>query len=574
MALQSPKSSSTQKSRIKLVLGIIIFFFFCLSLHLFNLQVIQGSREGEKVYANTSQNVDILLPRRGTIYDRSGKVLAQSVDCYRVDIRPAEIKPENRPEVASKLSQILRIPEEKILELFAKYNEPFPLNRQIDSEMADKVKNLSLPGVDILSSEKRVYPYGALAAHILGFVHPDFGFNGREELFGLEGIEAAFESTLHGSPGVVVQYFSPIGEKLPIPPSQMQPVENGKDIVLTIDTTIQNITETALEKAVQEKKARSGCAIVFDVKSGEILALASFPDFDPNNWSSVKKEDLQNIATQFSYEPGSAIKFVVGAAALEEGVVEPDTIVEDDGPIVIDGNIFSCPPEFGGPHGKQNLYQLFKNSCNVGFIKLGQMLGIDRMYKYFKLFGFGSPSNFELPASLGKVTPQDEWSKSDLAAVSFGYGLEVTPLQLASAFQIISNDGKYVPLHIVKEIREDGKAIESFDFTFTKQVISKRTALQLREALKGPVEGKVPQGLDQYGVFGKTGTARAWKDGQYTDLNNTTFVGAFPIDNPRIGILVNINEPQVEFAYAVRVCVPVFMEIAAKIVDIMRFPLP
>lgn len=552
----------------------IIFLFLCLSLRLFDLQVIQGWYNDQEVYAGTSQNTVILLPKRGTIYDRSFKIMAQSVDCYRIDIRPKEIGAEKRQEVASKLSNVLGIPQEKILELLSQNNEPFPLDRQIDSEMANKVKDLFLPGVDVLPSEKRVYPFGSLAAHVLGFVHPDFGSNGREEFFGLEGIEAAFESDLHGNPGVAVQYLSPVGENLPVPAFQIQPVENGKDIVLTIDTTIQDITENALEKAMQDKKALSGCAIVFDVKSGEILAMASFPDFDPNNWTSAKKEDLQNIATQFCYEPGSAIKFVVGAAGLEEGVITPDTIVEDDGPIVIDGNVFSCPPEFGGPHGKQNLYQLFKNSCNVGFIKIGQMIGIERMYKYLKLFGFGTPSVFELPASSGKLSPADQWSKSDLAAVSFGYGIEVTPLQLASAFQIISNDGKYVPLHIVKEIQENGKTVESFDFTSSRQVISKKTALQLREALKGPVEGKVPPGLDQYGVFGKTGTARAWKDGQYSDLNNTTFVGAFPIDNPQIGILVNINQPQVEFAYSVRVCVPVFMEIAAKIVDIMRIPLP
>ncbi|MCR4428991.1 MAG: penicillin-binding protein 2 [Caldiserica bacterium] len=574
MASQFPKLPIFPKSRIRYVLAFFILSFLLLSLHLFKLQVIQGSRESKNVYANTSQTVEEIPPRRGTIYDRSGRVLAQSVECYRVDIRPSQIKDSERKEVAGKLSAILQIPEGKILELLGKYNEPFPLDRQIDYEMAKRIRDLSLPGVDVLPSEKRVYPYGPLASHLLGFVHPDFGQSGREEFFGIEGIEGYFEKILHGTPGISVQFLSPTGEKLPVSPFQKVKVENGKDIVLTIDTNIQNITEDALERVAKEKKARSGCAIVFNVKTGEILAIASYPDFDPNNIDSAKKEDLFNVALQFAYEPGSAIKFMIGAAALEEGVVEPETIVEDEGPIIIDGNVFSCPSEFGGPHGKQNLYQLFKNSCNVGFIKLGQKLGIEKVYRYLRLFGLGTPSDFELPASLGRVNPPEEWSNSDLAAVSFGYGVEVTPLQLASAFQIVANEGKFVPLHVVKEIKQNGATIESVEFRSTRQVISKRTALQLKEALKGPIEGKVPQGLDQYGVFGKTGTARAWKEGNYSDLNNTTFVGAFPFENPQIGILININEPQVEFAYAVRVCVPVFMEIAAKIVDIMRFPLP
>lgn len=574
MAQESPKPPSFSKSRVKYLLAFFILSFFLLSLHLFNLQIVQGLRERENVYANTSQDVEEIPPKRGAILDRSGRILAQSVECYRVDIRPAQIKDEEKGEVARKLSEVLKLPSDKILELLEKYSEPFPLDRQIDYEMAQRIMKLSLPGVDVLPSEKRVYPYGALASHLLGFVHPDFGHAGKEEFFGIEGIEGCFESFLHGTPGIAVQYLSPTGEKLPVSPFQKINVENGKDIILTIDANIQNITEDALEKAVKEKKARSGCSIVFNVKTGEVLAIASYPDFNPNDISSAKKEDLINVPLQFSYEPGSAIKFMIGAAALEEGVVEPETIIEDEGPITVDGNVFSCPPEFGGPHGKQNLYQLFKNSCNVGFIKLGQRLGIEKVYRYLRLFGLATPSLFELPSSLGKMNPPEEWSNSDLAAVSFGYGVEITPLQLASAFQIVANEGKYVPLHVVKEIRENGSPVESFDFLPTRQVISKRAALQLKEALKGPVEGKVPQGLDQYGVFGKTGTARAWKDGNYTEMNNTTFVGAFPFDNPQIGILININEPQVEFAYAVRVCVPVFMEIAAKIVDIMRFPLP
>jgi len=568
------RKSSSLEGRIVLVLFLFLVSFLYLTGRIFVIQVIEGFQGDGEVYASASQSVEIILPRRGSILDRNGQVLAQSVDCFRVDLRPREIKPEEKEKVISSLAELLGIPRAEIEEKLAKIDEPFPLSRQIDSEMAEKIKKLSLQGVDVHPSEKRVYPFGPLAAHIIGFVHPDFGSSGREEFFGLEGIEAIFEEDLHGHFGKALQYLGPTGEKLPVPPAEYQVAEDGKDIVLTIDSVIQNITETALENAIQENKAKSGCAIVLDTRSGEILAMTSYPDFDPNNWTSAKKEDLQNVATQFSYEPGSAIKFVVGAACLEEGVVEPETIITDDGPIVIDGNTFSCPPEFGGPHGKQNLYQLFKNSCNVGFIKLGQMLGIERMYKYLKLFSFGSPSSFELPTPSGKVAPKEEWSKSDLAAVSFGYGLEVTPLQLVSAFQIISNDGKYVPPHIVKEIRENGKTIKTFNFTSTRQVISKKTAIQLREDLKGPVEGKIPPGLDQYGVFGKTGTARAWKDGQYTDLNNTTFVGALPADDPRIAILVDINEPQVEFAYAVRVCVPVFMEIATKMVDIMRFPLP
>lgn len=565
MEKQNPKNSHFPlKSGV--LLGIILALFLYLTVDIFFLQIIEGSSEIE------ATQEEIILPERGSILDRQGQILAQSVDCYRVDLRPRDIPEEKRSEVAVLLSQVLGIPEEKITEKLATSDEPFPLSRQIDSEMAEKIKEQNLLGVDVLSSSQRVYPSGPMLSHILGFVHPDYGPSGREELFGLEGIEAAMESELHGHFGKVELYVGPDGEKLPLKAYEEVPVIRGKDITLTIDSRIQSIAESALEKTAQEKKAKSGCIIVIDVKNGEILAMASYPDFDPNCWTDSPTENLRNVATQFCYEPGSVLKFILGAAALEEDKIDPETIIHDNGPIEVGGYFFSCPSEFGGPHGAQNLFQLFKNSCNVGFIQIGRMLGIDTLLKYFDLFGLGQPSSIELPHSIGKIPPLEEWNDALLATASFGYGVEVTPLQLISAFQIVANDGKYCPLHLVKEIGEERTWEETAPSP--RQVISQQTAIKLRESLKGVIEEKLPEGLAPYGVFGKTGTAQAWKDGGYINLNNTTFVGALPADNPSVAILVDINEPQVDFAYAVRVSVPVFLEVAVKIVDIMRFPIP
>ncbi len=575
MGLSSPKRRIHTDGRVPIIVVLTIVVFLLLAGRSAFLQVVRGPELQEQANAQHLGDEKVLIARRGSILDRDGVILAQSLEAYRVDVRPQAIPEDKRDEVMATLSEALMLPFEDIKEKFAQFNTPFPLVRQIDLEVGEKLISENLPGIDVLPAEKRVYPLGSLAAHILGFVHPDFSSLGREELFGLEGIEAVYEDVLHGQGGKAVFWISPQGEKLPLQPEEYIPAKDGCNVILTIDSMIQNTAEIALEKTIKEKNAKSGCVIVLDSRTGEILALASWPGFDPGNWASISQKNLFNVATNFIYEPGSVFKFVVGAAALEEGSVEPNTVIEDAGPYTVADASFSCPAEFGGPHGKQTLSELFQNSCNVGFIQIGQKLGMQKLYEYSRLFGFGRPTSLELPQAAGELSDWEEWYETTLATMSFGYGLQVTPLQLASAFQIVANDGRFVPLHLLKEIRDsESRVIQETQPQVTRQVISQKTAIQLREVLKGVVEKNIPDGLKQYGVVGKTGTAVAWEDGNYLRSNNTTFVGAIPADDPQVVVLVNINQPQVDFAYAVRVCVPAFMEIASKIVDLIRLPPP
>lgn len=575
MGLSSPKGNSFLDRRISVIVLLTLIAFLLLAARSAYLQVVRGPELQEQAYAQHLGDEKLLIPRRGSILDRNGVILAQSLQTYRVDIRPQAIPEGRREEVISILAEVLKLPLDEVKKKFEQFNTPFPLSRQIDLEVGERLISENLPGVDVLPAEKRVYPLGSLAVHLVGFVHPDFSAIGREELFGLEGVEAVYEQSLHGRGGKAVYLVNPQGEKLPLQPEEYIPVKDGYNVVLTIDSVIQNAAEIALEKTITEKKAKSGCVIVLNAQSGEILALASWPKFNPEEWTTAPQESFFNVATSFTYEPGSVFKFVLGAAALEEGCIDLNTVIEDAGSYVVGDAAFSCPADFGGPHGKQTLPQLFQNSCNVGFIQIGQKLGAQKFYEYAKLFGFAHPTSLELPQASGELEDWENWYETTLATMSFGYGLQVTPIQLASAFQIVANDGKFVPPHLLKEIRDaEGQLIQETKPQTTRQVISRKTAIQLREALKGVVEKNIPEGLKQYGVVGKTGTAVAWEDGNYLESNNTTFVGAIPADDPRIVILVNVNQPQVSFAYAVRVCVPAFMEIASKIVDIFRLPPP
>ncbi|MEI6308980.1 MAG: penicillin-binding protein 2 [bacterium] len=573
----TPKEFVSGKARVtwlRVILSVIVVALFGRCAFLL---VVQAPELRDRVEYQQSSGVEFLLPRRGQILDRNGKALAQSVEASRIDIRPAAIPPERQEEVATFLAEVSGTPTlaTALLEKIRGSLVPFPFLRQTDMAIGEKVQQANLPGVDVFSSQKRVYPFGPLAAQLLGFVHYDFGGDQREELFGLEGLERSYEDQLHGKSGNAVYLLGPTGERLPVDPVEHTPAMNGNDIILTIDSVVQNVAEDSLERAAKENQATSGSAIVLDARNGEVLAMASYPDFDPNEWTAASPTQFKNNATQFVYEPGSVFKFVVGAAALEEGVITPSTVIHDDGPIEVSGWTFACPSEFGGPHGAQDLYNLFKNSCNVGFIQVGQLLGEERLRRYSDLFGIGRPCALEVPQAQGQLPPTEDWYDVLLATASFGYGFYCTPLQIAGAFQAVANDGRYVPPHLVKEIRDSGgKVVYSGESASTRQVISQKTAIQLREALKGVVEAKVPDSLKPYGVVGKTGTAVVYREGEATTLNNTTFVGAFPADNPRIVIMVNVNEPQVEFAYAVRVCVPIFMEIAGKIVDILRLPPP
>jgi stage V sporulation protein D (sporulation-specific penicillin-binding protein) len=571
----NPKEYSSLNSRItlvKVVLTILVLVLFARCAYLF---VVQAPDLRAQVDNQQTSGVEMLLPRRGKILDCNGRVLAQSVEACRIDIRPKAIPADRQEEVARIIGEVTYTSSANLLETIRTTDSPFPFLRQTEVAVGERIRAANLPGVDVFPAEKRSYPYGSLAPQVLGFVHPDYGVSQREELFGLEGLELAYEDQLHGKAGKAIYLLGPTGERLPVNPVDFTPAENGDDLVLTINGDIQYATEAALEKAVQESQSPTASAIVLDAKTGEILAMASSPTFNSNNWSGATQEQFRNNATQFAYEPGSVFKFIVGAAALEENVITPSTIITDDGPYVVGDSSFSCLSIFGGPHGAQDLYHLFQNSCNVGFIQVGQRLGEDRFRQYADLFGIGRPSSFELPQAQGYLPPIDDWYDVMLATASFGYGFYTTPLQIAGAFQAVANDGSYIPPHLVREIRNaEGQIVYRTPDQPTRQVISQATAIQLREALKGVVEGKVPESLKAYGVIGKTGTAVVYENGEATSWNNTTFVGAFPADNPQIVIMVNINRPQVEKAYAVRVCVPVFMDIATKTVDILRLPPP
>ncbi|MEI6530224.1 MAG: penicillin-binding protein 2 [bacterium] len=571
MVTPPPKAPIPSGGRIRLIVACTLVFLLLLGGRSAYLQVVQGPSLRENALRQQVSGKVILLPRRGTIFDRNGNILAQTTDSYRVDIRPSDIPAEKRAEVARALATCLSIPPQDLLQKLETLVSPFPLDRQISVNTGEEIQALAFPGVDVYPSAKRVYPLGSQASHVLGFVHPELSSINVEEYIGGEGLEFACEDLLHGKAGQATYLVGPTGERLPLDPVEFIPPQDGNSLVLTLDSTIQSVTEEELKIGVETNSATTGCAIVLDSRTGEVLALASYPAYNPLDAGTRTPSHLFNVATQFLYEPGSVFKFVTGAAALEEGVTTLDTEWTDDGTIYVDDWPVLCPAEFGAPHGVQKLAELFQNSCNVGFAKIGLKLGAAKFRQYANAFGFGRLNALELPQAAGRLDPADLWPEIGLATASFGYSMMlVTPLQIAAAFQIVANDGHYVPLHLIKEIRDpSGKTLQTLSPQATRQVISQKTAIQLRQALRGVVESKLSDTLRRYGVAGKTGTANS-----DTEYNNTTFVGAFPADNPRVVILVNINQPQVDLGYAVRVCYPVFEKIVSKLVDILRVEPP
>lgn len=445
--------------------------------------------------------------KRGTIYDRNGKILAESVSALSVYAIPAEV--ENITESAAALAAVLNLDAEKIAKKLARRQSFVWLARRVDAETADAVRALRLAGVDVSEESRRTYPNGQVGAHILGFVGADNQ--------GLDGIELTMNRYLLGTGGGVVAEYDASGKEIPYAPYRYEKPTVGQDVYLTLDLVLQQLAERELARVVEETGAKGGSILLMDPRSGEVLAMANRPTYDPNQFGEYPASSWRNIGVTNTYEPGSTFKVLTTAAALNEGVVTVDDRFFDGGDIEVQGRRIHCWKH--GGHGSVSFREVVEGSCNVGFVGVGLRLGAERFYPYLRSFGLGCATGISLPGeATGIMIPEAKAVPINLATMAMGQSIAVTPIQLLSAVSAAINGGIWHEPRIVREVRDaSGGVVESFASGEGRRVIREEVSAVVRELLEGVVaNGTGKNGaLEGYRVGGKTGTAQKVGAGGY-----------------------------------------------------------
>jgi cell division protein FtsI (penicillin-binding protein 3) len=504
-----------------------------------------------------------LSPKRGVIYDRSGRELAMSIQVDSAFAVPTEI-----PDLPNAISLITRITKEdpRLVLADCKARKTFCwVARKADAETIERLKSLNLQGIHYQKESKRFYPKRELAAQVLGYVGTD------DE--GLSGIEREYDEALRGKPGRMLiqvdarkKWFGRV-EKQPDP---------GQNLVLTIDENIQYIAERELEQAMKETRAEAGTVIVSNPRTGEVLALANRPTFNPNNRREITNEALKNRAVTDVYEPGSTFKIVTVAAALEEKLTRPDEVFDCQmGSIVINGMRIRDHKAYG----LLPVSSIIANSSDVGAIKIALRLGDERFYKYIRAFGFGQQTGIELPAETrGLTKPTNRWSKVSIGAISMGQEIGISAVQLATMVSSIANDGIWVAPRIVAGQIEPQSTPQSIAFYPANQhrVISPLTAAQMRRMLQEVVlHGTGPKALlEGYSSAGKTGTAQKIDPatGAYSHTKYVaSFAGFAPVNNPAITVAVILDSAQ-GLHQGGQIAAPVFQRIAQHVLEYQHIP--
>lgn len=548
---------------LALATGLLLIF-----LRLAWLQLVRGGELQQKALENRLAAVPVPA-QRGIIYDRHKRELAVNITIDYVGAFPPEVKDSGRQEeIAAKLAEILGQSPQEILEKITRPTGFEFVARKVEFGKAQKIKELKLPGIVVVPENRRYYPNGMLAAHVLGFAGVDNQ--------GLEGLEAMYDKELSGIRGKIVREFDALGHEIPQATHRYLPPQNGHSLVLTLDQTIQFIAERELDQLMHSPTSpRRASILIMDPRTGEILALASRPAFDPNNFAAFPQEVWGNPVVRDAYEPGSTFKIITAAAALEEGVVKPSDRFYDPGYIKVGSDTIKCWI-FPLAHGSETFAEGVKNSCNPVFVSVALRLEEKKpgtFYDYIQAFGFGSPTGIDLTGEgTGILIPREELRPINIATISMGQGIAVTPIQLATAVAAVANGGKLIRPHLVKEILDaEGKVVRRLEPKVERQVISPATAETLRKLLEAVVsEGTGRNAYIQgYRVAGKTGTAQKAGPGGYMEGKYVaSFIGFAPADEPRVLALVVVDEPKGYPYYGGTVAAPIFQRVVA---DTLRY---
>lgn len=551
--------TNASKKRLLFVLFATILAIFVLTIRLGYIQIVKGEELKKGALEQWTKGIYINA-KRGNIFDRNGKKLAISVSSHTVWASPADIK--NPVDTAKKLSEALNLDESEVYEKITKDVNVIKIKQWISMEEVKRLRSLNLSGIEIVDDNKRFYPYGEFASHILGFTDIDNN--------GLYGIERTFDKYLSGTQGMWVKTEDARGVEMPYGGEKVYDPEDGLNVVLTIDETIQHFAEKYAAKKLMETNAKNVSIIVMEPQTGDILAMANMPQYDPNSprepldeeikkqWESLPLEELQkkwydmwrNFSINDSYEPGSTFKVIVAAAALEENAVQVDSPFYCNGFVRdIPGAVLKCARWYN-PHGHQTFEEGFENSCNVVFVNVGRRLGKEKLYEYIKAFGFGEKTGIELTGEQAGIIPvnTDVIKEVNLATMSYGHGIAVTPIQLITAISAIANGGKLMTPRLVSQLVDnEGNVIKTFEPEVKRQVISESTSKTILKLMEGVVsEGTGSNAyVPGYRVAGKTGTAQKIIDGRYAPGKYIgSFVAIAPADDPKIAVLVIVDEPE------------------------------
>lgn len=553
-------SGTKSKKRIISVFAGVIAIFLLLVVRLSYVMIVKGD-EYKKMALEQQTRDRLITPKRGTIYDRNGKPLAVSASVETVSISPATVRDEGKEEeTAELLARVLELDKEEVLKKINKNTSYEVIKKKVEKEQADEIRKEALAGVYLDEDSKRYYPYGNFASHIIGFTGTDN--------YGLQGIEMIYDSYLKGSPGRVVSAKSADGTEMPYKYERFYSSEDGTNVVLTIDQTVQHFLEKHMETAVVDNKLQQGAAgIIMNVKTGEILAMATKSDFDLNDPFSLteaekeiiraepegekrgKKESelllkkWRNKAVEDSYEPGSTFKIIVAAMGLETGKLNINDQFYCNGYKEVGGYRIHCWKTEG--HGAENFVDGIKNSCNPVFMEIGERIGTDDFYKYYKAFGFTETTGIELNGETsGLFYNLNLFNATELATSSFGQGFQVTPLQMLTAVASVANGGYLMRPYLVKQLtNEEGEIIEETKPEIVRQVISSETAKTLCQLLENVVTDGTGKNafIEGFHIAGKTATSEKFPRG--SDKYIASFVGFAPANDPQIACLLILDEP-------------------------------
>ena len=555
--------SLNRKKRMRTSLFIIFVIFSLLTVRIGWIQFVQGSELQTRAYLQQTMDRSI-NPKRGTIYDATGKVvLAVSSSVETVTVNPTTIAKENKEKVATALSQIFELDYETVLKKVSKYSSIETIVKKVDKDKTDELRawmkeNDIEYGINIDEDTKRYYPYNNLASHVIGFCGSDNQ--------GLDGIEVTFDEELKGTMGKIAKIADGKGGGLLDEGEDYIPAVDGKDLVLTINMSAQAIVEKYLKQAcIDNECTDGGNIIVMNPKTGDIIAMATYPDYNLNDpyepnteelkqtWDSLSSSDKNNALQQMwrnravadSYEPGSTFKLLTASAALEEGITTTDKENEFNcgGSIEIAGVRIRCW-RYYRPHGSQSLREALMNSCNPVFIGLGQKIGKEKYYDYLEKFGLLSTTGIQLTGEAkGIFLAEEKVGPVELATMSFGQRFEVTPLQMIRMVSAIANGGILMEPRIVKQIidNETGE-VQNLESKQQSRAISEETAKQVLSMMESVVaEGTGRNAsVTGYRIGGKTGTS---EDGVNTNKYVTSFVGVAPISDPEVVILITLYNP-------------------------------
>lgn len=551
LASAEHRLSVDPRQRLVMLATLLVAAAFLIIARLAYWQVIAE----DEVLAETSSPAQTLVPRRGAILDQRGYPLAVELYTYTISASPNQIS--DPAETARQLARWLDLPMEDIWNAIRDPEQKYALlARNVDIATGEAIAALELSGIELSIEPQRSYPNGSLAGHLFGFVN--------QEGVASFGLEEYYDRQLRGRKGtwggVALQ-------------RQWVPAHDGYDLVLTIDRVIQAMVEEKLAAAIERFSATGGTIVVMDPATGAILAMASYPFFDPNRYATTPEDRWANPAIQVQYEPGSVIKVLTLAAGLDAGVITPDSTYQDVGTIEYGGARISNWDKIA--HGTTTMKRMLQLSLNLGAVHIADALGRDRFYDYMQAFGMGQPTGIDLAGEspgLLRTPRQSAWFPADLATNSFGQGMATTPLQVTTAVAAIANGGKLMRPYVVDRIMDGKRVVHQTEPMVVRQVVSQQVARETTELMVAVVEGDVEEAiLPGYTVAGKTGTAQIPTPDGYDPVDTiASFVGFVPAYDPQFVMLVKLDRPNKH--RGAWTAAPLFREVAVELVRLLGIP--